>query len=91
MKRSRLDRCKVELALLRFSANLLGLAGRAGVESSCQLPVLVLPVFCLVARVAAVASVDNARDSYFALMNRSITPSTSSISMGMSGRTFLGL
>ena len=75
---------------LRMKPNfLLGLGGREG-GSSLQLPVPVLPVFCLSAGCAPLPS-PNPRDSYFCRMNFSIAPSTSSASTGMSARTPLGL
>ena len=88
VKRSGLDLWKVELALLRLKPNLLpGLGGRGG-GSSFQLLALVLPVFC---RTAGLDAPDaSAFCSYFCRMNFSIATSTSSASMGMSGRTPFG-
>lgn len=66
-----------------------GLGGKGG-GSSLQLPVPVLPVFCLAAADVALPAV-NSLCSYFRRIYLSIAPSTSSASIGISARTLFGL
>jgi hypothetical protein len=81
-----LDIGKVEDAALRPNPNRFpGFGGSGGGRSSTE---LVLPVFCLV---PGRDSLENALCSYFCRMNLSITPSTSSISIGICGLVFRGL
>lgn len=82
-----------ELAERKEKPNFLPGFGGKGGGSSLQLPVPVLPVFCLVAapNILLLLPAANSRCSYFRLMYRSITPSTSSASIGISALTLLGL